>query len=103
MPESTVDSEKGTATTASGAIGNVKDDDKKEEDADKLPGKQSGMSQSSKDDLGVCIVIILITVLAIIVTVIKIVMFDIAAYPEIFGGGGEEGEAEPETTTEKLH
>jgi hypothetical protein len=56
------------------------------------------MSQSSKDDLGVCIVIILITVLAIIVTVIKIIMFDISNYPEIFGdgGGGGGGGEEPE-------
>lgn len=44
-----------------------------------------GMSQSNKDDLGVCIVIILITVLAIIVTVIKIVLIDVTQYPELFG------------------
>lgn len=49
--------------------------------------QSSGMSQANKDDLGVGIAIILITVLAIIVTVIKIILFDIKAYPEIFGGG----------------
>lgn len=47
-----------------------------------------GLSQSSKDDIGVCVVIILITVLAIIVTIIKIVLFDIANYPELFSSGG---------------
>merc|ERR1711894_340193 len=46
----------------------------------------TGLSQSSKDDIGVCVVIISITVLAIIITVIKIVLFDISAYPELFGG-----------------
>merc|ERR1711956_18576 len=44
----------------------------------------TGLSQSSKDDIGVCVVIISITVLAIIITVIKIVLFDISAYPELF-------------------
>ena len=44
-----------------------------------------GLSQSSKDDIGVCVVIISITILAIIITVIKIVLFDISAYPELFG------------------
>ena len=48
--------------------------------------QQQGLSQSSKDDIGVCVVIILITVLAIIVTIIKIVLFDINNYPELFGG-----------------
>merc|ERR1711997_663123 len=45
----------------------------------------TGLSQSSKDDIGVCVVIISITILAIIITVIKIVLFDISAYPELFG------------------
>eukprot|EP00095_Tigriopus_kingsejongensis_P011410 maker-scaffold508_size152036-snap-gene-0.16 protein:Tk11410 transcript:maker-scaffold508_size152036-snap-gene-0.16-mRNA-1 annotation:"hypothetical protein" len=44
----------------------------------------TGMSQASKDDLGVCVVIILITVLAIIVTITKIILFDIKQAP-IFG------------------
>ena len=48
-------------------------------------GQSSGMSQSSKDDIGVCVVIILITILAIIVTVIKIILIDVPAYPELFG------------------
>ena len=67
--------------------------------------KQSaGMSQSSKDDLGVCIVIILITLLAIVVTAIKIVMIDIKAYPQLFGGGGEaEAEAEGASTTTEAY
>ena len=51
------------------------------------PHQPSGLSQSSKDDIGVCVVIILITVLAIIVTIIKIILFDLTAYPEIFGTG----------------
>ena len=51
-----------------------------------LQSKMSqGLSQSSKDDIGVCVVIISITILAIIITVIKIVLFDISAYPELFG------------------
>ena len=54
------------------------------EKGDDLP-KQTGMSQSSKDDIGVCVVIILITILAIIVTAIKIVLFDRQTYPELFG------------------
>ena len=49
-------------------------------------GQVSGLSQSNKDDIGVCVVIILITILAIIVTIIKIILFDISAYPELFGG-----------------
>ena len=48
--------------------------------------QQQGLSQSSKDDIGVCVVIILITILAVIVTIIKIVLFDINNYPELFGG-----------------
>lgn len=47
---------------------------------------QSGLSQSSKDDIGVCVVIIAITFLAIIVTIIKIILFDRNTYPELFGG-----------------
>lgn len=51
------------------------------------PQQQQGLSQSSKDDIGVCVVIILITILAVIVTIFKIVLFDINNYPELFGGG----------------
>ena len=50
------------------------------------PQQQQGLSQSSKDDIGVCVVIILITILAVIVTIFKIVLFDINNYPELFGG-----------------
>ena len=64
--------------------------------------QQQGMSQSSKDDLGVCIVIILITLLAIVVTAVKIVMIDIAAYPGLFGSG-EEAVAEGSTTTTEAY
>lgn len=67
------------------------------------PGKSGGMSQANKDDLGVCVVIILITVLAIIVTVIKIILFDIKNYPQLFGGGEEDAVTEgmlSSTTTE---
>ena len=66
------------------------------------PAKSGGMSQANKDDLGVCVVIILITVLAIIVTVIKIILFDIKNYPQIFGGGDEDAVTEGmlSTTTE---
>ena len=49
------------------------------------PQPQSGLSQSSKDDIGVCVVIISITLLAIIVTIIKIILFDLSNYPELFG------------------
>ena len=68
--------------------------------------QNAGMSQSNKDDLGVCIVIILITLLAIVVTAIKIVMIDIENYPSLFGGGEAEAEAEAEgstTTTEPYY
>jgi hypothetical protein len=48
-------------------------------------GKQ-GMSQSSKDDIGVCVTILLITLLAIIVTSIKIVLLDMnGEYATLFG------------------
>ena len=50
------------------------------------PQQQQGLSQSSKDDIGVCVVIILITILAVIVTIFEIVLFDINNYPELFGG-----------------
>ena len=48
---------------------------------------KAGMSQSSKDDIGVCVTIILITVLAIIVTSVKIVLIDMNSgeYPGLFG------------------
>jgi len=73
--------------------------DSPREDA-QAKGQSAGMSQSSKDDLGVCIVIILITLLAIVVTAVKIVMIDIAAYPGLFGGGEAEPEDGSSTTTE---
>ena len=49
------------------------------------PQPQSGLTQSNKDDIGVCVVIISITLLAIIVTIIKIILFDLSNYPELFG------------------
>ena len=55
------------------------------ENPDGIPKQASGMSQSVQNDIGVCVVIILITVLAIIVTTIKIILFDRQAYPELFG------------------
>ena len=61
--------------------------------------ERSGMSQSSKDDLWVCVVIILITVLAIIVTVIKIILFDIHQYPALFGLEEDDPNASSTTTT----
>jgi len=65
---------------------NGKDNKKVEVAASKEANKeQQGMSQSSKDDLGVCVVIILIVVRAIIVTVIKAIIFDRVKYPELFG------------------
>ena len=74
--------------------------DSPREDA-QAKGQSAGMSQSSKDDLGVCIVIILITLLAIVVTAVKIVMIDIKAYPGLFGG--EEAEAEGSSTTTEVY
>ena len=72
------DPESGGQTSPTGGGGN----DKSNND----PSKQKpGMGQGAKDDIGVCIVIILITVLAIIVTVIKIILFDVTQYPELFG------------------
>lgn len=46
-----------------------------------------GMSQSSKDDIGVCVTILAITFLAIIVTTIKIVVIDMHStqYAALFG------------------
>ena len=45
------------------------------------------MSQSSKDDIGVCVTILAITFLAIIVTTIKIVIIDMHSpqYAALFG------------------
>ena len=69
----------------------VEDDVEKGEDPvdtkDAQKDQKSGMSQSSKDDMGVCVTIILITVLAIIVTSIKIVLIDMhdIKYAELFG------------------
>ena len=69
----------------------VEDDVEKGEDTvdtkDAQKDQKSGMSQSSKDDMGVCVTIILITVLAIIVTSIKIVLIDMhdIKYAELFG------------------
>ena len=59
------------------------------EDSKDLPkdATKAGMSQSSKDDIGVCVTIILITILAIIVTSIKIVLIDMHSveYASLFG------------------
>lgn len=64
-------------------------DETKEAEAtrDAAHDKDKGMSQSSKDDIGVCVTIILITVLAVIVTSIKIVLIDMhsAEYANFFG------------------
>jgi len=65
------DAEKGDVTT-----------DNKDVQKDK-----PGMSQSSKDDIGVCVTILAITFLAIIVTTIKIVIIDMHSeqYAALFG------------------
>ena len=46
-----------------------------------------GMSQSSKDDIGVCFTILAITLLAIIVTSVKIIIIDMHSeqYAALFG------------------
>ena len=53
----------------------------------KAVDNKPGMSQSSKDDIGVCVTILAITVLAIIVTSIKIVIIDMHStqYASLFG------------------
>lgn len=53
----------------------------------KAPENKPGMSQSSKDDIGVCVTILAITLLAIIVTSIKIVTIDMHSvqYAGLFG------------------
>ena len=53
----------------------------------KAVDNKQGMSQSSKDDIGVCVTILAITVLAIIVTSIKIVIIDMHStqYAKLFG------------------
>ena len=48
--------------------GGADESDPENPERDDLPKQQSGMSQSVQNDIGVCVVIILITVLAIIVT-----------------------------------
>ena len=48
--------------------GGAEESDPENPERDDLPKQQSGMSQSVQNDIGVCVVIILITVLAIIVT-----------------------------------
>ena len=58
-----------------------------------------GLSQSSKDDIGVCVVIISITILAVIITIIKIVLFDISAYPELFGSSSSDSTSTPKNNT----
>ena len=72
------------------------EDDGKKESKD-APGKSAGMSQASKDDWGVCIVIALIVGLAVVVTVVKIVLLDIHTYPHLFGLEGDEEGAEATT------
>ena len=49
--------------------------------------EQHGMSQRLKSDIGVCVVIILITILGIIVTALKIVIIDMNSvkYAALFG------------------
>ena len=69
----------------------IEDDVEKGDDTvdikDVQKDEKSGMSQSSKDDMGVCVTIILITILAVIVTSIKIVLIDMndEKYAELFG------------------
>ena len=48
---------------------------------------KQGMSQGSKDDIGVCVTILAITLLAIIVTSIKIIIIDMHSeqYASLFG------------------
>ncbi len=78
----------GTTSKAKPAITRQKKDQDKE---------KSGMSQSSKDDLGVCLVLGFIVVLAVIVTIIKIIVYDRFKYPHLFGG--ETTTVGPPTTT----
>ena len=79
--------------------------DEKGEDKKAGSDQKGGMSQSSKDDIGVVVVILAITLLAIVVvscqvikscfhgfskrcllqTAIKIVLLDVQQYPELFG------------------
>mgnify|MGYP001295663034 CR=1 FL=1 len=53
----------------------------------KTVDNKPGMSQSSKDDIGVCVTILAITFLAIIVTSIKIIVIDMHSdqYASLFG------------------
>ena len=67
-----------------------------------------GMSQSSKDDIGVCVTILAITFLAIIVTTIKIVIIDMHSeqYAALFGNNITTTPAAPviaEVTKESIY
>ena len=61
--------------------------DENTETKDLQKDPKQGMSQSSKDDIGVCVTILAITVLAIIVTSIKIIIIDMHSeqYASLFG------------------
>ncbi len=64
--------------------------------------KSSGMSQSSKDDLGVFLAIGLIVALAFVAVVIKIIIYDRTKYPHLFGGGVSEEDAQVAAESEEI-
>merc|ERR1711948_102016 len=84
MPDSESNAEKGIGSNGAASNGSNAE---KPEPTETQKQQPQGLSQSSKDDIGVCVVIISITILAIIITIIKIVLFDISAYPELFSSG----------------
>merc|ERR1712241_733951 len=98
MPDSESNAEKGIGSNGS----NAEKPEPTETQKQQLQIQQQqpqGLSQSSKDDIGVCVVIISITILAIIITIIKIVLFDISAYPELFSSGSSSDSTILNTTT----
>ena len=101
---SSEDVEKAEEGAASDGGGDSSSSKKEKEASSKKDKEKSGMSQSSKDDLGVCVAIGFIVLLAVIVTVVKVIIYDRFKYPHLFGGAlpGEEGQNEPQEQQEEL-
>merc|ERR1712156_221170 len=100
MPDSESNAEKGMSLTEkNGSAAATEPTETQKQQLQIQQQQPQGLSQSSKDDIGVCVVIISITILAIIITIIKIVLFDISAYPELFSSGSSSDSTTLNTTT----
>merc|ERR1712218_445274 len=97
MPDSESNAEKGMSLTEKNTAAEPTGTQKQQLQIQQQ--QPQGLSQSSKDDIGVCVVIISITILAVIITIIKIVLFDISAYPELFGSSSSDSTSTPKNNT----